>query len=384
MLPRTADAVVIGGGLVGCATARALAARGVRTVLLERATVGGEASSAAAGMVAPQAECDRPGPLLEAGVASRRRYAHFVAAIREVSGMSVDYRRDGIVYVAVGRTDARRLERRVRWQLAAGLRVRRLSAAAARRRIRVLSPHVVGGAFFPDDHRVDNVELTHAVARAARRTGVRVVERTAATSVVAARGHVSAVRTTEGSVAAPIVVDAAGAWAAAIRLPPGVAPPPVVPVRGQMMVLRAEPGVLPAPLYSAAVYLVPRADGRILVGSTREHAGFDKRVTLAATARLLAAAHALAPGLADASFEGAYAGLRPGTRDGLPIVGQAAELSGLFYAAGLYRHGILLAPLVAEAVADLVADGRTRLPVTAFRPDRPGHGGAARVAAAKI
>jgi glycine oxidase len=370
--------VVIGGGLVGCAAARALAGRGLRTVLLERAEIGAEASAAAAGMVAPQAECDRPGPLLEAGIASRRRYARFIAAIRTESGMAVDYRRDGIVYVARGRADARRLERRVRWQIAAGLRVRRLTAAAAHRHIRVLAPDVGGGAFFPDDHRVDNVALLQAVARAARRVGVRVLERTAAIAVVSAAGRVSGVRTSRGRVAAPIVIDAAGAWAAAIRLPAGAAPPSVVPVRGQMMVLRAAPGALPCPLYSAAVYLVPRADGRILVGSTRERVGFDKRVTVTAAARLLAAACALAPGLADASFERAYAGLRPGTADGLPIVGPAADLSGLVYAAGLYRHGILLAPLVAEAVADLVADGRTRLPVAAFRPDRPRRGGAGR------
>jgi len=362
--------VVIGGGLVGCATARALARHGLHTLLLERARIGAEASSAAAGMVAPQVESHGPGPLLDAGLASRRRYARFVAAIQDESGLDVHYRRDGILYAALGRAAALRLERRVGWQTAAGLRVRRLSVTEARRRVRILSPRIAGAAFFPDDHRVDNVRLTTAVATAARRARVRICEETGVLAIVAARGRVVGVRTTRGRVAAPVVVDAAGAWAAEIRLPAGVVPPPVFPVRGQMLVLRTAPDTLPCPLYSDGAYLVPRADGRILVGSTLERAGFEKRVTVEAAARLLAAALALAPALADASFEGAYAGLRPATSDDRPIVGPAADLPGLVYAAGLHRSGILLAPLVADAVADFVRGGRTRLPVAAFAPAR--------------
>jgi len=167
-----------------------------------------------------------------------------------------------------------------------------------------------------------------------------------------------------------VVVDAAGAWAAALRLPSGVRPPPVFPVRGQMLVLRAADATLRRPLYSARAYAIPRDDGRVLVGSTLERVGFEKRVTVGAAARLLTAACAMAPPLADASLEGSYAGLRPATDDHVPIVGPAADLVGLVYAAGLYRSGILLGPLVAEAVADQITRGRTRLPVAPFSPAR--------------
>jgi glycine oxidase len=370
VLPRTADVVVIGGGLVGCATARALARDGARTVVLERGRVGGEASSAAAGMIAPQAESDGPGPLLDAGIASRRRYPRFVAALVEESGIDVEYRRDGIVYVALGRTAAARIARRMRWQQAAGLRVAALSTREARRRIPVLSARVHAAVHFPDDHRVNSERLAMAAGIAARRAGVRILEETAAIAVVADRGRVTAVRTAHGRVAARAVVDAAGAWAAEVALPRGVCRPPVFPVRGQMLVLRTDPRMLPSPLYSAGAYLVPRADGRILLGSTYERVGFEKRVTLAAAARLLAAAYAVAPGLGGASVEAVYAGLRPGTSDHLPVVGLAFDLPGLVYAAGLYRSGILLAPLVADAVADLLRQGSTRLPIGAFDPER--------------
>jgi glycine oxidase len=384
VLPRTADVVVIGGGLVGCAVARVLARAGMRTVVVERGRAGEEASRAAAGMVAPQAECDGPGPLLDAGVASRRRYARFVAAIEDESDVDVEYRRDGIVYAAIARAAVARLDRRARWQRAAGFRVERLSRREACIRVPVLSRDVRLAVHFPDDHRVNNERLATAVAVAASRAGARIVEETAALAVVAARGRVTGVRTARGRVAAALVVDAAGAWAAELELPRGVHPPPVFPVRGQMLVLRAARGALACPLYSRDAYLVPRLDGRVLLGSTYERVGFEKRVTLAAASRLLAAARAVAPGLDDATLESAYAGLRPASADHLPIVGPAPEVEGLLYATGLYRSGILLAPLVADAVGDLVHDGRTRLPVAPFRPARFVRGAASIATASRM
>ncbi|HEV7730569.1 MAG TPA: glycine oxidase ThiO [Candidatus Binatia bacterium] len=367
---RAADVIVVGGGLVGCAVARELSRRGLRIELVERGELGTEASRAAAGMVAPQAECDGDGPVLRLGLASRAMYPAWVAALEGESELDVEFRTDGILAVALTEADARILRRRARWQRAAGLRVDDLPSTAARRLAPVVARSLRAAVHFPDDHRVNNERLVVAAGIAARRAGVTVRERAPVQAVLARDGRVVGVRTDDGVITAPVVVNAAGAWAGAIALPDGVAPPPVVPVRGQMLVLRGAPGVLPLPLYGRDVYLVPRLDGRILAGSTREHVGFEKRVTLAAAADLLAAAHAVAPGLGGLTFEHGYAGLRPGTPDDLPLVGPAPELPGLVYAAGLFRHGILLAPAVAQAVADLIVDGRTALPLAGMRPGR--------------
>jgi len=235
----------------------------------------------------------------------------------------------------------------------------------------VVAPRIRLAIHFPDDHRVNNERLSIAAGIAARRAGVVVRERTRASAIRARSGRVSGVVTDDGAIATPVVVNAAGAWAGQVGLPVGVRELSVFPVRGQMLVLRGPPGALALPLYSRHAYLVPRLDGRVLLGSTRERAGFDKRVTMGAAAALLGAAAAVAPGLAGLSVERTYAGLRPGTPDELPILGAARDLPGLFCAAGLYRSGILLAPATAAALADLILDGATALPLRGLGPGRP-------------
>jgi len=368
---RTADVVVVGGGVIGCAVARELARRGVRrVVVVERGGPGEEATRAAAGMVAPQAECDAPGPVLRLGLVSRARWSDWSAALGEESGVDVHYRRDGIVYAALSAADERVLGARARWQRAAGLRVERIDAVAARRLAPGLSPGLRSALFFPDDHRVDNERLGVAVARAAERAGATIVASTPVLAVRARRGRVRGVTTARGAIEAPIVVNAAGAWAAALRLPAGVVPPPVFPVRGQMLVLRPTTRVVARPVYSRRGYLVRRPDGRLLAGSTLERVGYERRVTVEAVAWLLAAAQALVPALATATLEGTYAGFRPGTPDRRPILGPVPGLAGLFHATGHYRSGILLAPATAEAIADMILTGRTALPLAGMDPGR--------------
>jgi len=367
-MKRTADVVVVGGGVIGCAIARELGRRGVRTVVVERGEVGAEATRAAAGMVAPQAESTGPGPLLRLGIASRRRYGAWTEALVAESGVDVEYRTDGIVYVALTAADERVLVARARWQRAAGLRVERL--ADARRLVPSLSPGVRTALHFPDDHRVNNERLATALAVAARRAGAELLERTAVVAVRARRGKVEGVDTGSGPIDAPVVVNAAGAWAGTVGLPPGVSPPPVFPVRGQILVLRGGVDTIARPLYSLRGYAVPRVDGRVLAGSTLEDAGYEKRVTAGAAAGILAAACAMAPAVGGMTLETAYAGLRPATPDHRPVIGPAPGITGLFYATGHYRSGILLAPITAEAIADLVVDGRTAVPLAGMSPGR--------------
>ena len=371
MTPRGADVVIVGGGLVGCAVARALARRGCSVIIAERGRTGAEASSAAAGFLSPQADFASDGPLMRLGIASRELYPRFARAVARESGVEPHLRRRGMLYVATSAAEERALRARVRWQRRCGWRAETVSARRARALVRGLGPAVRGGVFFSDDASIDNERLAVAVALAARRAGATIAEGCAVRRVRARGGRVIGVDTAAGRLDADHVVLAAGAWAGDMALPRDVVPPPVVPVRGQMVVLRGL--TLERPLHGFAGYLAPRPDGRVLVGSTYEHAGFDKRTTGHAVRTLLAMAERLVPSSAQAAVDHAYAGLRPGSRDGLPVIGAAPGATGLWYACGLYRNGILLAPVVAEALGELITAAGTRwsTAIEAFAPARP-------------
>lgn len=362
------DVAVVGGGIIGCALAAELARRGARVVVLERGQPGAEASSAAAGMLGPRAECDTPGPFLTLGVASLGLYPATIAALREETGIDPEYQRDGILYVAMTDAEARRLAARARWQRRAGCPVERLSV----REVRALEPEVrddIRGAIrFPADYRVDNVRLSRAFAVLASRRGAAMRTGVTVRGLHCERGRAVGLETASGLVTAGAVVNAAGAWAAELTSPGR--PVPVRPVRGQMATLTAAHPPFRHAIYSHDVYVVPRRDGRVLVGSTYEEAGFDKRVTGEALAGILARALRLAPVLRNASFTTAWAGLRPGTPDALPILGADPEIAGLFYATGHYRNGILLAPVTARALTELVLTGRTSYDLTPFSVGR--------------
>ena len=224
---------------------------------------------------------------------------------------------------------------------------------------------------FPDDHRLDNARLTRAFAVAAATLGVELRAGCPVRAIECAAGRAVAVRTARERIVAGAVVNAAGAWAE--QLAPAGTTLPVRPIRGQMVSLSVTRPVFRHAIYSHGLYLVPRRDGRVLAGSTYEDAGFDKRVTGAALGAIVAGAVRLAPALADASFTGAWAGLRPGTPDNLPILGRDPHVQRLYYATGHYRNGILLAPVTARALRELVLDGRTSYelePFAAARFDR--------------
>jgi glycine oxidase len=360
---RAPDVLVVGGGLIGCALAAELAGRGADVAVLDREEPGAEASGAAAGMLTPQSEAHARDALFDLGIESRAMYSAWVARLTGETGMDVGYRRCGFLHCRFAGEDAADLE----WQRALGLSVVAESgedaAALARGR---LSPEVNGAFYFPDDAVVDPRLLTRAAWLAAVRRGARVRTHVAVLGFVIEKGVCRGVETSEGRVEAGAVVDAAGAWAAfggalPVRLP-------IEPVRGQIVALRLpEPPFEPL-VSSSDVYLVPRPDGTVLLGATVERVGFHKAVTAEAVARLIGAAVRLAPSLGDAAFATAWSGLRPATPDALPVLG-ASPLPGLFFAAGHHRNGILLAPVTATIVADLLTGGPPR-DLSAFSVDR--------------
>ncbi len=346
----TSDVIVVGAGVVGLSAARALAGRGIRVLVVERSRVGAEASSAAAGMLAPQAESDSDSPLLELGLRARDHIEALVPVLERETGMALDYSSRGLVEVAFSEAQAAELQSRLAWQRGRNLAVEPLSAEDLRQAEPNLSPAARFGLFVPGDHRIDNVRLTRALAASAVARGAAILSGRPVLSLLVESGRVLGVRAGNELHRAPTVVNAAGAWAGLLGGDPE--PPPVEPIRGQIVAFEVAPPALRHVVVSARGYLVPRGDGRILAGSTSERAGFDKSVTAAGLRSVLDAAIEIAPFVADVPVADTWAGLRPGTPDGLPILGPGA-LGGLVHAAGLFRNGILLGPLVGEIAADL-------------------------------
>ncbi|HEX7117877.1 MAG TPA: glycine oxidase ThiO [Longimicrobiales bacterium] len=374
MKGRTTDVAIVGGGVIGCALAWELARRGVDVTVVERGVPGHGASRAAGGMLAPVAEADEPGPFLRLATASLGRWPAFVEAVREASGVPVEYRAAGKLCVALDDDGAAALEAAYRWQRAAGHTVDWLNAADARALEPALSEAVQAATLVAADHWVDNRRLGRALWVAAARAGARV--RTGAAAVALLRGPGPAGSTgvigvaldDGGRVDAGAVVVAAGCWSGLLAGLPR--PLPVIPVRGQMAAVRTVPPALGRTVMAGHTYLIPRGDGRIIIGATSERVGFRAHTTPAGIASLLTAALRVVPSLADAPLTETWAGLRPGTPDGGPILGPDPEIPGLFYATGHFRNGILLTPITAALLADAVTGEPTSLPLDAFAPDR--------------
>jgi glycine oxidase len=356
------EVAIAGAGIIGCAVARALGHIGLRVTLIERALVGGEASAAAAGMLGAEGETENE-IVLSLGRESRRLFPDELAALRAETNISVESWREGTLYLCFGAADVERVTGRVR---ALGVAALPLEPRRARALEPALSSRVRSAFLFAEDTRVDNARLTAAYAGAARNAGCTIRERERVTRVVTASGRVAGVETDRGGVACDVFVNAAGAWAGTLAA--GL-PIPVAPVRGQMVAVDAGRPPFRHAIYSCRGYAVSRRDGRVLLGSTRERVGFDRRATAGGIRRILAAGVELAPGLGKAPVRQWWAGLRPATPDGLPIIGFDPAVSGYLVATGHYRNGILLAPITARLVADLL-QGRDDPLLAPLRLDR--------------
>lgn len=351
--------VVVGAGIIGCAIARELAVRGVSCTVLDPRPIGGGATQASAGMLAPYVEAHEQGPLLDLAVRSLSLYDEWIGAVRAESGVDVEYRRIGTLEVALDADRADVMRR------AAGAHASWLDASAAMTSHPALGP--VAGALFTREHGyVAPPQLTSALARAAERAGA--IFRTTSAARITSSGESFRVVTARGDEHADIVILAAGAWTNTIE---GVKSPPLRPVRGQLLHLGWNGPNPPATIvWGPDCYVVPRLDRSVLVGATVEEAGFDERPTAAGVRDLLEAGIRILPQLSSATFLEVRVGLRPATPDGLPVLGIDPRVPGLIHASGHYRNGVLLAPITAKAIADLVAGGRTDVDLKSFRVDR--------------
>jgi glycine oxidase len=370
----TADVVIIGGGVIGLTIARALRQRGVRDVILiERGRPGAEASWAAGGILAPQVEVDHQDQFFRLACASRDLYPQFAESLKEETGVDVELDTTGTLCLGFTRQDEEELRHRHQWQTGAGLQVEWLTGDDARRLEPCVSANVRCALRFPLDIQVENRRLVDALVRSNEELGVQFVINTPVTALRIKDERVCGVETSNGFVATPIVVVAAGAWSSLIDSK-GLSLPPirVEPVRGQMLCFSADPNIARHVIYSAHGYLVPRRDGRVLAGSTAERVGFDKRVTDDGVSAIKAMALEIAPALADLPIIDSWAGFRPRAPDDLPVLGPCAEIGGLLYATGHYRNGILLAPITGLVIADAIVDEAFPANLKAFSPNRFG------------
>ena len=369
------NVAIIGAGVIGLGIAWRLATRGVPVAVFDKGACGAGASHAAAGMLAACAEAE-PGEeaLVTLGRASQARWPAFAAELKQASGVDVGLRPEGTLVVALTSDDQARLNHQLVFQQKLGLPLQWITAAETRRREPHLAGKLAGAVFSPEDTQVDNRKLAAALRIAAEAAGARISEQQAVKTISNDAGRIDGIVLADGrKVAADVVVLAAGAWSRSID---GLAPelrPPVRPIKGQMLALRMDPTapLLTHVVWAPGAYLVPRLDGRLLVGATVEEKGYDTSLTAGGILTLLEAAWRVVPAVEELPIDEMWVGHRPGSRDDAPILGTGL-IDGLIYATGHHRNGILLTPITADAIAELVLEGAADPAIRPFSIERFG------------
>ncbi len=362
--------VVIGGGAIGLASAYRLAGDGRKVVVLDAGELGREASWAGGGILSPIHPWHYPGALVDLVARSTELYPALARELLEETGVSIELRNTGLLRLALTDDDEVELAEATTFRAARSLPVER--PASARAHGTAITEEAKGALHEPDVAQVRNPRLLKALVAGCARRGVELAPHEPVIELLRNGERITGVRTARRTLSSGETVLAAGAWSSdlvrrALGLELGVEP-----VRGQMLLLEAPPGALDAMVIGCGGrYLIPRADGRVLVGSTLEHVGFDRRTTAGAVRSLLDAALRLAPGLASATLVRAWAGLRPSTPDRLPYIGRPAGVDGLVVATGHYRNGLVLTPVTGALVADLVAGRGPSVDLRPFAPARP-------------
>ncbi len=356
---REQPVAIVGGGIIGLSIGWQLLRRGQEVTIFERGSTGREASWIAGGLLAPHTEVGfEDEAFLRAGLKGLEQYRRFLDELSDDTGdrIPIDPRRT--LMVAFDRDDTERIRRLYEFRLQLGLPVEWLQGSEAREREPLLSPKVTAAMSLPDGGQVNNRRLVDALKRAFTKRGGSLREHTPVTSITIRNDRAVGVTTSESEIASRHVVLAAGCWSAQIDGVPAALRPPVRPVKGQMISLRQSDDVAFGHVVrSTDIYVVPKDDGRLLVGATQEEKGFDKTPTAGEVMRMLERAWEAVPSIYDLPIDSVDVGLRPGSRDHLPIIG-ATPISDLYYATGHFRHGILLAPLTAYAMSDLIVDGK--------------------------
>ncbi|MFI5284558.1 MAG: glycine oxidase ThiO [Candidatus Dormibacterales bacterium] len=359
--------VVIGGGVIGCAAALALARKGAKVTLLERDAIAAGASRAAAGMLAPLSESEEPGCMASAGLEALALHKRSAQALEEIAGISIGATLAGTFMLARDEKQAEALRRRLEWQRELDRSIALLEGDELNRALPGLGEGFLAGLHYPAEMQVDARSYTIALARAAAAAGAELAQGTPVIALRRSGDRVIAVETPEAVINADRFLVATGHDASLLNSL-GVALP-LQPVKGDLLRLRPPRVVTRSIIFAPGGYLTPKADGTLLVGATEQPGRYDHVVEASSVAQLREFAFSVLPSLRQARFVAVQSGLRPALPDRLPAIGPIPGFEGLFVAVGHYRNGILLAGWTAERLARAMLDGEDCIPA-GFLPAR--------------
>ena len=363
---KLADVAIIGGGAIGCSVAYHAAARGAQVTLLEAEELGSGSSAALAGMLSGQGEREKPGPLRDFLVQGREYHRTFAQDLYEVTGLDPGYVWDGALRTAIDETSKEKLLEEHSWHEEGNLSSEWLSGDQVRELEPALSPEIIAGLYLPEDGQVNPRPLVRALALGAVSRGAEIYEATRVTGFLRDGDQVIGVHTTQGGVSAGLVVLAAGAYSDVLSGQLGLRLP-AYPLKGQLLVLNTCSVPIKANIWGFGnFYVVPKKDGRVIVGATEESDVYDPRPTLGGVSELSRHGLGLVPGLAEALFVDTWGGLRPATPSGNPILGPVDGLDGLLLATGHFRNGVLLSAITGKIISALALGESSPMDISPF------------------
>ncbi|MFI5173308.1 MAG: glycine oxidase ThiO [Terriglobia bacterium] len=362
------DVIIVGAGIIGMSIAWKLAQKKLHVLVLERNEPGREASYASAGMLAPYTEAEEDTPLLRLAIASRGIYPEFLGEIESETGMSAHYRDEGALFLALDEHEVKTLESRFEWQKKMGFAVERLQGRELQSAEPALSSSIKLALFYPGDHQLDNRAWLAALQAALKKRGVEIRTGIQVHRLSHEGGRVTGVEADRERISAKVTVLAAGAWSPAVETGTRESLP-VYPTRGQIVAVKSPQPLFRHTLRYEGGYVAVFPEGRLLLGGTMEDVGYSKANTVSALQNILARAGDYAPAIGSCEWVEAWSGLRPNTRDHFPILGRSS-CEGLVYATGHFRNGILLTPITATAISDLIVNGQTSVDLAPFSIER--------------